>query len=1054
MAWPAIGATGANVLPSWRDDAELHDVFFVDHDYGWAVGDHGTIWHTQNGGEIWRLQSTAEDASLRDIHFLDRQHGWAVGGRALPLTARSQGVVLQTNDGGRTWTSINSLLLPWLNGVHFASTKTGMAFGHASSNYPGGVWKTADGGRTWSPLPGTRGVHWLHGEFQLATSSDNGTNNSSDYFGALRGHDGQVARLFRGRVSTVAEGSSAWFQHPFVAPFNPQVLFAGTNSLTLSTDGGKHWHAGARFTPDRVEQQMRWQSMPRQQHFAWLAGQPGTRILKSEDFGQSWTSHATPTYLPLHKLHFASATHGWAVGAKGTILATKDAGETWERQRSGRKRDAVLVVAADERSIPWRFIANAAAMDEYRTHIIVVSAADTSARSSLVNRLQFAASRVGASVELLTPDLAQAFDVMPSDLLKQWSVQSQDSSASNVSHTSQVDRLAERITRAIRERRPEVVLTTDLPSDNRGAQRLVAQLVADACDYAESEQAYPAHRLDFGLGPWRVSRALRMTEKPGVAMPHSQRTTGLGAAPEDLARYAQQIMGTADVEASWTLRSLRGSKTGSSSAGNTSTSGPATADLGTQVFAGVVVEYNSAARRPRAAPVASKVAASRLALGMARTHRKVGMTRVEQMESIVGQDPFLVGQVLFNLSEQEIDSNERDLLLQELVTRYPQHPLADAALIQLVRHHTSLEAQWRAFQEGARLPATALLADVEVSQDGVVSQDGPADLVGELDAPVVADLKSPEFNSSTSKSLSPATLQAPAIQEEDAEAGSAIQLVTAEEAVFQPNWRLGYRLQQEILAKRPSLSSFPEVVFPLASLPSELNPQANSSRWQQQIMPNGWPEYARFEKMLLGVEGDQQSSAIWSCPAVVARPHLDGLLNDATWQDVEFQPLQASASTGVKESPCHVGFANDGKFLYVAVVCPKVSGFRYTPPRKQRPRDGDLSEHDRVEIRFDINRDYSSWWSYTFDDRGWTNDALGQDLSWDPAYYVALASDEQKWVIETAIPLDSLAPDEYRHSTYWAIGVERTVPRQRVERWSPMATHGTGRPLHGILHME
>ena len=58
------------VLDSWRDDADLHDVTFADHDYGWAVGDHGTIWHTQNGGEIWRRQSSTVSVPLRSVRFV------------------------------------------------------------------------------------------------------------------------------------------------------------------------------------------------------------------------------------------------------------------------------------------------------------------------------------------------------------------------------------------------------------------------------------------------------------------------------------------------------------------------------------------------------------------------------------------------------------------------------------------------------------------------------------------------------------------------------------------------------------------------------------------------------------------------------------------------------------------------------------------------------------------------------------------------------------------------------------------------------------------------
>ncbi|MCA9042623.1 MAG: hypothetical protein KDA65_19875, partial [Planctomycetaceae bacterium] len=39
-------------------DAELASVFFVDADCGWAVGDRGVVWHTEDAGRTWRRQPT------------------------------------------------------------------------------------------------------------------------------------------------------------------------------------------------------------------------------------------------------------------------------------------------------------------------------------------------------------------------------------------------------------------------------------------------------------------------------------------------------------------------------------------------------------------------------------------------------------------------------------------------------------------------------------------------------------------------------------------------------------------------------------------------------------------------------------------------------------------------------------------------------------------------------------------------------------------------------------------------------------------------------------
>ena len=45
---------GREVRPAiWKQDANIHDVFFVDSQYGWAVGDQGLIERTVNGGKDW-----------------------------------------------------------------------------------------------------------------------------------------------------------------------------------------------------------------------------------------------------------------------------------------------------------------------------------------------------------------------------------------------------------------------------------------------------------------------------------------------------------------------------------------------------------------------------------------------------------------------------------------------------------------------------------------------------------------------------------------------------------------------------------------------------------------------------------------------------------------------------------------------------------------------------------------------------------------------------------------------------------------------------------------
>lgn len=59
-------------------------------------------------------------------------------------------------------------------------------------------------------------------------------------------------------------------------------------------------------------------------------GQQGV-ILQSSD-GKTWTQVSSPVSAMLTRVRFADAQHGWIVGYDSTVLATRDAGASWQLQ--------------------------------------------------------------------------------------------------------------------------------------------------------------------------------------------------------------------------------------------------------------------------------------------------------------------------------------------------------------------------------------------------------------------------------------------------------------------------------------------------------------------------------------------------------------------------------------------------------------------------------------------------------------------------------------------------------------------------------------------------
>ncbi len=75
-------------------------------------------------------------------------------------------------------------------------------------------------------------------------------------------------------------------------------------------------------------------------------GERGT-ILRSDDAGKTWGAAKTPTFATLTGVSFADAQHGWAVGHDALILVTTNGGATWSKQWQGETlSDSFLDVLA------------------------------------------------------------------------------------------------------------------------------------------------------------------------------------------------------------------------------------------------------------------------------------------------------------------------------------------------------------------------------------------------------------------------------------------------------------------------------------------------------------------------------------------------------------------------------------------------------------------------------------------------------------------------------------------------------------------------------------
>jgi len=304
-------------------DAEFIDVFFVDAQNGWALGQKGAIYHTDDGGLSWQKQREHGNETLFSIYFVNQKKGWAGG---LWKT-------LHTEDGGRNWKEIpwEQILpdvddaFPSANAFHFIDEKEGWMVGNMAIN--GALFAlilhTQDGGKTWDLQydkagQNPRGIYFLNAFLGWAVGADGLILHTQDGGGRWKPQPSPPP------AATLSE---VYFANPSVGWTCGDKRLLNGSTVLVTLDGGKKWKVQANF-PDASRIHA---ASFRNEKQGWTAeySKRGGLIRHTEDGGKTWTVQ-TKTEDKLKGIHFVSPLEGWAVGEKGLMLHTQDGGQTWE----------------------------------------------------------------------------------------------------------------------------------------------------------------------------------------------------------------------------------------------------------------------------------------------------------------------------------------------------------------------------------------------------------------------------------------------------------------------------------------------------------------------------------------------------------------------------------------------------------------------------------------------------------------------------------------------------------------------------------------------------
>jgi len=257
-----------------------------------------------------------------------------------------KGKILATHDGGNVWKAVTSNTNADLEAIYFMDDKNGWV---AGTN--GTVFVSRDGGQSWQ-AQNTKGNARL---LDIFFADDQNGWAMGENGSILGSHDG--GDTWQESAAPTRENLAGihWIDA------RQGVIVGSKESIFVTGDGGQSWSSpeyriypapwyflavplfvmfsawGYRYAP-RVPEPVRKPPIfydlqdvfvsPGGEHL-WAVGESGT-ILNTRNGGQTWQPVYGIIQTKLLGVFFTDDRHGWIVGWHGTLLSTRDGGQSWQ----------------------------------------------------------------------------------------------------------------------------------------------------------------------------------------------------------------------------------------------------------------------------------------------------------------------------------------------------------------------------------------------------------------------------------------------------------------------------------------------------------------------------------------------------------------------------------------------------------------------------------------------------------------------------------------------------------------------------------------------------
>ena len=316
----------------------------------WASGSRGTVAHSYDGGQTWRVKQIegAERLDFRDIQAIDE-------GTAVVMSTGSPGRIYRTTNGGGHWKLCYENENPqvFFDAISFWNKRYGVAM---SDPIDGRLFLvgTNDGGKSWRPLPKSRMPELNRGEAGFAASGTNictlgdkglavalanGSTNQGSLTSRIMYSPDHGNTWSDWRTPILTNKTSGVFSTCFVDRNHGCVVGGNfkkpedtSSNYAVTEDGGETWATPSPRVPPSGYRCCVAKLNHGKEVYLIAVGPNGTDL--SSDLGAKWRRISNHGF---HTVQFSpSGRSGWASGVEGKIARWIGAKSSPKLQSAGK----------------------------------------------------------------------------------------------------------------------------------------------------------------------------------------------------------------------------------------------------------------------------------------------------------------------------------------------------------------------------------------------------------------------------------------------------------------------------------------------------------------------------------------------------------------------------------------------------------------------------------------------------------------------------------------------------------------------------------------------